>query len=105
MSASVNVVVHIAWRLDFNLSLASFESNIRGTHNLIKLVRSGGHAEDVKFVFTSSVGVANAWSPAQGPYPDDVLPDTKYAAGSGYGESKYVIERVSLQHDIEACLD
>ncbi len=28
--------------------------------------------------------------------PDDVLSDTKYAAGSGYGESKYVIERVSL---------
>ncbi|KAF9478063.1 putative aminoadipate reductase [Pholiota conissans] len=94
LSASANVIIHNAWRLDFNLSLVSFESNIRGTYNLIKLARSGGHAKDVKFIFTSSVGIAQSWDQSAGPYPEEILTDAKYAAGSGYGESKYVVERV-----------
>ncbi|KAF8185750.1 acetyl-CoA synthetase-like protein [Pholiota molesta] len=95
LSASVNTIIHIAWRLDFNLSMASFESNIRGSYNLIKLARSGGHARDFKFIFTSSVGVAGGWDQsAAGPYPEEILSDAKYAVGSGYGESKYVVERV-----------
>ncbi|KAF8899601.1 hypothetical protein CPB84DRAFT_1847624 [Gymnopilus junonius] len=88
---SVDVIVHTAWRLDFNLSLASFESNIRGTHNLIDVARS---KSGVKFIFTSSIASALSWDQSLGPYPEEVLMDAKYAVGQGYGESKYVTERI-----------
>lgn len=31
-----------------------------------------------------------------GPYPEEVILDPKYAVGGGYGESKYISERVPL---------
>ncbi|KAF8971819.1 acetyl-CoA synthetase-like protein [Flammula alnicola] len=96
LSESVNVIIHIAWRLDFNLSLASFESNIRGTYNLAQLARSGAHAPDMKFIFTSSVGAAQSWDQAAGPYPEELVLDAKYAVGSGYGESKYILATSGL---------
>ncbi|KAF8971811.1 hypothetical protein BDZ97DRAFT_1913708 [Flammula alnicola] len=96
LSVSVNAIIHIAWRLDFNLSLASFESNIRGTYNLAQLARSGAHAPDMKFIFTSSVGAAQSWDQTAGPYPEELVLDTKYAVGSGYGESKYILATSGL---------
>lgn len=88
------MVIHNAWRLDFNLSLSSFEANIRGTRNLIDFARSAEHAATLRFLFTSSVSSAFSWDKARGAYPEDIVKDAKYAVGSGYGESKYVAERV-----------
>ncbi|KAF8868636.1 acetyl-CoA synthetase-like protein [Gymnopilus junonius] len=74
---SVNVIIHNAWRLDFNLSLSSFESNIRGTKILIDLAYSS-------------------------PYPENVVLDPRYAVGNGYGESKYVAERILATSGLNA---
>ena len=90
---TVDVIIHNAWRLDFNLSLASFESNIRGTLNLAEFARSKPSA---KFIFTSSMASALSWDQSLGLYPEEVVMDSKYAVGQGYGEGKYVSERVSL---------
>lgn len=49
----------------------------------------------MKFLFTSSVSVAQAWNRDDGPYPESIVLDAKCAIGMGYGESKYVAERVS----------
>jgi len=94
MRGHVNVIIHNAWRLDFNLSLTSFESNIRGTQHLIEFARTARHASSLKFLFTSSVGSAASWDKSKGSYPEDVILDAEYAVGNGYGESKYVAERV-----------
>ncbi|KDR70727.1 hypothetical protein GALMADRAFT_75816 [Galerina marginata CBS 339.88] len=91
---SVDVFIHSAWRVDFNLSLASFEANIRGTRNLIELARSSPHLHNIKFIFTSSVASAQSWDQSLGSYPEEVVMDAKYSVGTGYGESKYVAERV-----------
>ncbi|KAF8953018.1 putative aminoadipate reductase [Flammula alnicola] len=91
---TVDIIIHTAWRLDFNLSLSSFESSIRGTRNLIELAHSSPHASDIKFIFTSSVASALSWDQSQGPYPEEVVLDPRYAVGNGYGESKYVTERI-----------
>lgn len=89
------MVIHNAWRLDFNLSLASFESHVKGSRVLIDLARSSQHSSHVRFLFTSSIGSAQSWDArTQGPYPEEVVMDAKYAVGGGYGESKYVTERV-----------
>lgn len=91
---SVTTIIHNAWRLDFNLGLTSFEPNIQGTRNLIDMARLSPYGPSVKILFTSSVSSAFSWDKTQGPYPEEVVVDPKYAVGNGYGESKYVSERV-----------
>ncbi|GLB33171.1 putative acetyl-CoA synthetase-like protein [Lyophyllum shimeji] len=91
---SVNVVIHNAWRLDFNLSLSSFESSIQGTRHLVDLLKSGPNASSARFVFTSSVASAQSWDKSRGPFPEEVITDASVAVGGGYGEAKYVAERV-----------
>lgn len=91
------MIIHNAWRLDFNLSLASFESHVKGSRVLIDLARSSRHSSSIRFLFTSSIGSAQSWNAQlQGPYPEKVVMDAKYAVGAGYGESKYITERVRV---------
>ncbi|KAF4617234.1 hypothetical protein D9613_005789 [Agrocybe pediades] len=96
---SVDAIIHIAWRLDFNLSLSSFESNIAGMRNLIEFARSSARGPAaIRFVFTSSVASTASWNTGgdnqHKEVPEDVISDAKYAVGSGYGESKYVVDRI-----------
>ncbi|KAE9394513.1 NAD(P)-binding protein [Gymnopus androsaceus JB14] len=92
---SLTLIIHNAWRLDFNLSLSSFEPHVHGTRNLIDLAHSSRYASSLRFLFTSSIGSAQSWnSKSLGPYPEEVVSDPQYAVGSGYGESKYVSERI-----------
>ncbi|KAF5392669.1 hypothetical protein D9757_000930 [Collybiopsis confluens] len=100
---TLTVVIHNAWRLDFNLVLSSFEPHVRGTRNLIDLARSSRHASTLPFLFTSSIGAAQSWdSKSLGPYPEKVVLDPRYAVGFGYGESKYVSERILGQSGLRA---
>ncbi|KAF8192961.1 putative aminoadipate reductase [Pholiota molesta] len=100
--SAVTTIIHNAWRLDFNLTLSSFESNVQGTRNLIDLARSSSNAASLKFLFTSSVSSAYSWDQSQGVYPEEVLKDARYAVGNGYGESKYVTERILAQSGLKA---
>jgi nucleoside-diphosphate-sugar epimerase len=88
------MIIHNAWRLDFNLSLASFEPNIRSTRNLIDLALASPHASNLRFFFASSVSSTQAWGQSRGAVPEDIHSDEGVAVGSGYGEGKYVAERV-----------
>ncbi|KAG5649393.1 hypothetical protein H0H81_004129, partial [Sphagnurus paluster] len=91
---SVNVVIHNAWKLDFNLSLASFESNIQGTRHLLDLIRSGSNASSTRFIFISSIASTQSWDTSHGPVPEEILLDASTAIGGGYGEAKYVADRI-----------
>ncbi|KAF9479408.1 acetyl-CoA synthetase-like protein [Pholiota conissans] len=102
LQKSITSVIHIAWRLDFNLSLASFESHVRGTHNLATLGRTSVHGSKVKFIFTSSIGTAQSWDISLGPYPEEVMMDARWTVGNGYGEGKYVTERVLATSGLNA---
>jgi len=44
----------------------------------------------------SSISVAQSWDLAEGLYPETIIRQSKYSVGMGYGESKYVAERVRL---------
>ncbi|KAF9078805.1 hypothetical protein BDP27DRAFT_1310201 [Rhodocollybia butyracea] len=99
----LTMVIHNAWRLDFNLSLASFESHVKGSRVLIDLARSSQHSSSMRFLFTSSIGSTQSWNAqTQGPYPEHVVMDAKYAVGGGYGESKYVTERILAKSGLQA---
>ncbi|KAG2145295.1 putative aminoadipate reductase [Suillus bovinus] len=91
---SVTVIIHNAWRLDFNLALSSFDTHVRGTRNLIDLALSSPRHPKPRFMFASSISSAQSWDKAKGPFPEEVEYDAGVAVGLGYGASKYVSERV-----------
>ncbi|KAF9019777.1 putative nonribosomal peptide synthetase [Rhodocollybia butyracea] len=92
---SITVIIHNAWRLDFNLSLSSFSTHISGTRNLVDLARSSRYASSLRFLFTSSISAAQPWnSVLKGSYPGNNGSNPELLVGGGYGESKYVAERI-----------
>ncbi|KAJ7141650.1 putative aminoadipate reductase [Mycena filopes] len=92
-------IIHTAWRLDFNLTLASFESHILST---VHLLNFGAALPGFRgFFFTSSIGAVQGW-PSDGAVPEIVLPDAELARGQGYGEGKYVVERLLQLSDVNS---
>ncbi|KZT23998.1 putative aminoadipate reductase [Neolentinus lepideus HHB14362 ss-1] len=92
--SSVTHIIHNAWRLDFNLSLSSFEPNIKATRSLIDFALTSKAGPSLKFIFTSSISVGQSWDSSKGPYPEKVVAEPEWAVGGGYGEGKYVVEQV-----------
>ncbi|KAF9238231.1 putative nonribosomal peptide synthetase, partial [Melanogaster broomeanus] len=99
---SITTIIHATWRLDFNLSLASFEHNIKATRNLVDLGLVSRRRNSLRFVFTSSVGSAQSWDREKGPFPEEVQLDPSPAVGAGYGEGKYVSERIIVRSGLHA---
>ncbi|CAK5283812.1 unnamed protein product [Mycena citricolor] len=97
---TISAIIHNAWTLDFNKSLASFEPHIKGTRNLIDLALASDAG--VRLLFTSSVGTAVGWDPKRGPFPEELQLDPSAALGLGYGESKYVAERIIAASGLDA---
>ena len=64
--------------------------------NLIDFAHACVNVSRVKLIFTSSISSASSWSSTRGPYPEEVISDAQFAVGMGYGESKYVSERVFI---------
>ncbi|SJL02272.1 uncharacterized protein ARMOST_05598 [Armillaria ostoyae] len=85
---SVTHIIHNAWRVDFNLGLSSFESNIRGLRKLIDLAL----VSQARLVYTSSVGVFQN-APEDHPLAEEPVNAT-VAQGTGYSESKWVSEEL-----------
>ena len=91
---SANTITDTQWQVDFNLALASFEPHIAGVRNLIRLaVDAKAHGIRAQIFFTSSVGVANNIGTHVSLIPEAPITDLA-VAGSGYGESKLVAERL-----------
>ena len=101
---NIRELIHNAWRLDFNLSLASFEPNIKATRSLVDLALNSHNSRSLCFVFMSSIGSAQCWDRARGTFPEEVQLDPSWAVGSGYGESKYVCERVRITIHSAKCI-
>ncbi|KAK0480753.1 hypothetical protein IW261DRAFT_1685198 [Armillaria novae-zelandiae] len=92
MLRSVTHIIHNAWRVDFKVSLRSFESNIKGLKALVDLSLSSVMCDPPKFIFISSIGVL------QNLENDDLLLEHcvggQMAVGNGYSESKWVAEKI-----------
>ncbi|KIK64285.1 hypothetical protein GYMLUDRAFT_94733 [Collybiopsis luxurians FD-317 M1] len=101
LQQNLTIIIHNAWRLDFNLSLSSFELHIRGARSLIDLARSSRQSSNIRFLFTSSIASTQSWDVSKGSYPEEIVLDAKYALGSGYGESKYITERILAKSGLQ----
>ncbi|KAJ6472842.1 putative aminoadipate reductase [Mycena vitilis] len=99
---SLTTIIHNAWALDFNKSLSSFEPHVKGTRNLIDLALQSPLKSGVRFLFTSSIGSAQGWDSKDGPFPEELQLDANVAVSNGYGESKYVSERILAASGLDA---
>ncbi|KAI9170598.1 Non-canonical non-ribosomal peptide synthetase FUB8 [Paramyrothecium foliicola] len=81
---TVDKVIHNAWPVNFNISVASFEPHIRGVRNLVDF--AGAAAKTAPIVFLSSISTVDKWNSTE-PVPEVRLDDLDLA-GMGYGRSK-----------------
>lgn len=101
---TVNIIIHNAWKVDFNHSLASFETvHIQGVRNFIDFSASSRLAP--RIVFVSSISSVGAWHTTLEPQrqssgenkvviPEEFPPTAKVSQPIGYAESKAVSEQI-----------
>lgn len=91
---NVDMIVHNAWKVDFNQTLASFEDHLRGTRSIIDW--SINSPKRPRIVFISSVSSVAQWPKlyGRGLVPDAPLLNCRIASNMGYGESKLVAENI-----------
>lgn len=96
LSSTTDIIIHNAWKVDFNHSLQSFEHvHIQGVRHLIDLSISSSRHPHI--IFVSSVSSVGNWSAVHGnsePVPEIPIKDLDIAQVLGYGESKAVAECV-----------
>lgn len=97
MLASVNVILHTAWAVDFNLALQSYEdSQFYGLRSLIGFSLSSKLSVRPRIIFTSSTSYAFDWAVAnkQVQIPEKIIDVYDDTFGTGYGQSEQVAEHV-----------
>lgn len=94
-----DAIVHNAWKVNFNQTMESFEKgHIAGTRHLIDLSRKCAYRAPILFI--SSISTAINWlakNPGQRT-PESIIEDLDSPEFLGYGESKYVTERLIEAH-------
>ncbi|KAI0030733.1 acetyl-CoA synthetase-like protein [Vararia minispora EC-137] len=101
MAKSTTRIIHNAWRVDFNVSLSTFEPLIAGVRNLVDLAARSTRRGGSSILFTSSISVLFS---ELCPIFEGPIRDPRIAAGLGYGESKWVAETILLRAREEAGL-
>ncbi|KPM41877.1 hypothetical protein AK830_g4721 [Neonectria ditissima] len=81
---STDRIIHSAWPVNFNFSVASFEPYIRGVRNLVDLTSKA--AKRAAVVFVSSIGTVDGWTNPSA-IPEKRLTDLSLPQ-MGYGRSK-----------------
>ncbi|THV08178.1 acetyl-CoA synthetase-like protein [Dendrothele bispora CBS 962.96] len=90
LKKEVTHVVANAWRVDFNLGLGSFESDIKGIRSMVDFAL----ATDSLLVFTSSIGIFRRFNYAkERPFLEAPI-SAKVASAGGYSQSKWVSEQI-----------
>ncbi|PSR94668.1 hypothetical protein PHLCEN_2v4400 [Hermanssonia centrifuga] len=88
---TITHVIHNAWRVNFNQSVASFDGLLRGVHALVDLCISSPHKRSPHFLFTGSMGVFMT-PKSSDPVLEEPIDDVSVASGTGYSESKWIAE-------------
>ncbi|KAF7877139.1 hypothetical protein EAF04_000825 [Stromatinia cepivora] len=91
---TVDVIIHNAWPVNFNLSIRSFEKvHVAGVRNFIDWSLLSPRKVAIKFV--SSAGSLGNWPSLRPkrPVSEEVFTDSKLPT-LGYGESKFVAENI-----------
>ncbi|KAJ0423276.1 hypothetical protein BJY00DRAFT_310406 [Aspergillus carlsbadensis] len=105
--ATATRIIHNAWPVNFNQPLQYFQPSLDGVLNLIALAQQGKQAPSLLFI--SSISAVSSYAPSDPTglptppaspntptpcIPEEILLDPSCAASMGYGESKYLAERI-----------
>ncbi|KIY53550.1 acetyl-CoA synthetase-like protein [Fistulina hepatica ATCC 64428] len=90
---AITHIIHIAWRVDWKLSLRSFEDAVAGVRGLVDLALSSPRQIPPRLLFTSSVAVVKNF-PSSVTVPEAPITDPRIPLGQGYGEGKWVAEQI-----------
>lgn len=88
---TTTLVIHNAWAVNFNLSLASFRPNLAGVVNLINFCGESG--QNPHLFFISSISSTMGHRTDNGLTPETVIKTTT-PAPNGYADSKYLAEQL-----------
>ncbi|GJJ11717.1 putative secondary metabolism biosyntheticenzyme, partial [Clathrus columnatus] len=99
---SVTTIIHTAWRVDFNISLISYETAICGVRHLIDLALSSPHTTPPQLVFTSSIETL-AWANVP-PIKEAAFKNVDLITDTGYTESKWISEQILESSSLETSL-
>lgn len=94
LKESVDMVIHNAWKVNFNHKVEAFEqTHIEGVRRLVDFSLESANKAHIHFI--SSISTIGAWGPQHGQsIPEIPLEDLDVVLRQGYGESKYVAERI-----------
>ncbi|KAF8578531.1 acetyl-CoA synthetase-like protein [Ramaria rubella] len=90
---NITLIIHNAWRVNFNMALDTFKPVIRSVRNLIDFALQSPKAVPPRFIFVGSIGVYRNWNSLSRPLEASIV-DPRIVLGSGYAESKWVGERI-----------
>lgn len=93
LQSDVTDIIHNAWTVNYNLSLSAYQTQLSGLVNLISFAPTATATPSLLFV--SSLG-AIAGSSID-PRPERIVPENSAPMLGGYGESKWLAERI-LEH-------
>ncbi|KAI1792211.1 acetyl-CoA synthetase-like protein [Ganoderma leucocontextum] len=96
--ASITHILHNAWQVNFNLKVSSFEGNLLGVQHLLEFALSSPYVVPPKVMFVSSIGVLanHRTTPPEISVSEDRV-ESSSAIGTGYAESKWVVEEILHQ--------
>ncbi|KAI9702666.1 MAG: putative secondary metabolism biosynthetic enzyme [Bogoriella megaspora] len=101
---TVHAIIHCAWRVNFNQTLASFELHIRALCELRSIVSRSYWKPRLCFVSSMSAVANYSCTGSEGTViPEEIVYDDAAALPMGYGQSKYVAERIlaNAANDLE----
>ncbi|KAI0719494.1 acetyl-CoA synthetase-like protein [Cerioporus squamosus] len=90
--SSLTHIMLNAWTVNFNLTLPSFEPDLKAVRNFLELALSSPFTEPPKIQFVSSIGIFEHCT-IPPPVPEQPI-EPSSAVGAGYRESKWVTEKI-----------
>ncbi|KAI9794020.1 MAG: putative NRPS-like protein biosynthetic cluster [Peltula sp. TS41687] len=99
LSEKVDLIIHNAWEVNYNMHLSSFEhTHIRGVRSFVDWVIGSDRRPHIFFV--SSISLVANWNTFhKGRVPEKIVEDSDVASPMGYAQSKFVAEQIlSVAH-------
>ena len=101
--AGLDMVIHNAWPVNFNLPVTAFEPSFDGLINLVELCANGSRRPHMLFI--SSIASTGLWNPPgsnERTVPEGLINDPNAPQAMGYAQSKYVAENIMSAASSEA---
>ncbi|KAI1081037.1 hypothetical protein F5B20DRAFT_88812 [Whalleya microplaca] len=95
LKAEITLIIHIAWPVNFNIHLLSFEPQLEGLRNLLELSVSVHRPEPARLLFCSSISTATN-TPGPVMIRDAAISKFSQVSSTGYAQSKFVAEHMVL---------